>query len=286
MIDELGTAAALLAVATAEGVRRIPDGSIVLRRIAFGPWRVARIVNLGAGVGVVSLCIPLSLPVVLPDLSVDTSQGTRRIVTQLRARARRARRSLIALRLFGMSILVALVIGVPVATSRYGEWGLVVSAATVMLGTIAQATVAWRALRRLGDTNAVALRRTLPLLSPFGAPRACEVVQTRILTGLPPLVVAHLLLGEEALLREMRPELYDIARDERSTWLDSMGITERVHAFTAQPADSAWRGSFCPRCGTSFHDGFAECSGCEIELRGPRPVGTPTRFRHSANEPS
>src|SRR5690348_17023083 len=110
MLNSAATAAILYGITFAEGVRQLPADAIVLRRVAFGQWRFVRRVEIGAGLRLISWCLPVSLPVVLPRASPSTGDGDilERVV-EMRARIGETKLSLALLRVLGLATLVLLV---------------------------------------------------------------------------------------------------------------------------------------------------------------------------------
>src|SRR5512138_651970 len=133
MLNSVATAAILYGITFAEGVRQLPADAIVLRRFAFGPWRFVRRVEIGAGLRLVSWCLPVSLPLVLArgSAAVDRAEIRERL-ERVRAGMASTRLSLVLLRVLGLVTMLLLVAGVPIVVERNGLFGLVVAAIVLM----------------------------------------------------------------------------------------------------------------------------------------------------------
>jgi len=281
MGDSLITALTLAVVALLESVRRLSPGTLVLRRNAFGPWKIARTFEIGTGMHVLALCIPYTLPVVLRPVGPEDRGrlSLRRLIRRVEARARRARIDLVLLRVIGLVVLTTVVLGIPFAISRWSGWGLIVSVQLLLVLTMAQATIATIALTRVGVGWRTAVASSLKFLWPFSAPHAAGLVQERVVAGVPPLVVAHMLLGEQEFLRSLRALVYDTQRKGATTddgrVLLQLCDPTRLNAFLrGSPPSSADLGDpFCPRCAMVYRAGVRECSDCQgVALETAAPV--------------
>ena len=266
MIDAVVAAGILSAIELAEGIRQLPPSAIVLRRFAFGPWRFVRHGELGTGLRLVSWCLPLSMPVILHADSAVPKVGWRRSLHRMRARSRRTRGTVVALRILGLVTIVALVAGLPIAVDRFGLFGLSFGIGALFALSGVQALLAARALRRNGMSTKSAALAALKLLSPFSAPRAAEVVWANAVSGVPALAAAYELLGDESFVRSMRPVIYDaILRREPSDIYDSLitvATSERFLTMLRTPPPGFAGSPFCPRCGTEFAASVSQCSDC------------------------
>lgn len=131
------------------------------------------------------------------------------------------------------------------------------------------AAITVRALRRTGLGRSAALRAGIPLLWPFNALHAAEIVQCRVVDGVPRLAVARDLLGELVFMTTLRPMIYDAVNsgraDAEAGLLHALAETSSLASFLRSPP-SGGAGTFCPRCGTSYERGRTECSDCAVEL--------------------
>jgi hypothetical protein len=279
-VDSASTAAAFFAlIALSDGLRLLPAGAIVVSRMALGEW----VVTWGAaphpatgGLRLITWCSPLLLPAVLSD-AADPSLAPSRRVARFRARMRRTRSYVAALRVGGILTLAALIAGIPWLTSRSGIWGLLVGVSLVLWLCVAQTVVAIAAFRRTGLTRGTAMLASVKFLWPFSAPRAAEEVMGRAIAGAPSLVVLHELLPSETFRRFARPLLFDaVVRGEQSGQVaDLRGFLgeSEVALIMNGPPVSPDGDAYCPRCGASFYRVARFCSDCPgVELR-PQPAG-------------
>lgn len=263
MLNRVATSAILYAITLSEGVRRLPADAIVLRQVGFGRWRFVRRVEIGAGLRLVSWCLPVSLPLVVrPESSAAGEQ-----VSDLRARIADTRLSVALLRALALATLLLLVAGVPILVERNGLFGLVLAVIVLLELTFVQAIWAGWLLKRLGASGRSAAMASLKLLNPFAVQRAPEAVFARIVADTPALVVAHELLGEEDFVRAFRPMLYDTLHDdelrEGVAGLTPFLAAERLASMLRTPPPGLASGAFCPRCESQFASGAGFCSDCD-----------------------
>lgn len=268
MLNSVATAAILYGITVAEGFRQLPADAIVLRRRAFGRWRFVRRVEIGAGLRLISWCLPLSVPVVLqravpPAGDADILER----IGEMRARIGETKLSLGLLRVLGLATLLLLVAGVPVVVERNGLFGLIVAIIVLLELTFVQALwTAWL-LRRLGSGGRTAALTCLKLLNPFAVQRAAEVVFARIVAGVPALAAAYELLGDEEFVRAFRPILYDALQNESSRHsmadLTPLLAEGRLASLLRAPPAGLVSGAFCPRCASQFASGATICSDCD-----------------------
>jgi hypothetical protein len=161
-----------------------------------------------------------------------------------------------------------LVLGLPFAVSRWSGWGLIVSVQLLLVLTLTQATIVALALMRVagGVGWRAALGSSLRYVWPFSAPQAALLLQERIVTGVPPLVVAHTLLGEDEFLRSLRSFVYDTHRDG-ATSDDGRALLQlydvaSLKQFLRRPPSLGMTDPFCPRCAMVYRAGVLECSDC------------------------
>ena len=268
MLNSVATAAILYGISFAEGVRQLPADAIVLRRLGLGRWRFVRRVEIGAGLRLVSWCLPVSLPVVLQRESrpMDDAEINERIGV-MRTHIADTRLSLGLLRVLGLVTLLLLVAGVPIAVERNGLFGLVAAVIVLLELTFVQALWAGWLLRRVGVTARAAGVASLKLLNPFGVQRASEVLFARIVAGIPALVVARELLGEEEFVRAFRPMLYDALHGDGLAdgvaSLRPLFDEGRLASLLRAPPAGLASGAFCPRCESQFASGARFCSDCD-----------------------
>lgn len=224
-------------------------------------------------------CSPIALPLVLSE-GQESLLPVRRLVARFRARRARTRGHVVALRVGGAITLVALVLGIPILTSRYGVWGLLVALAALLLLSLTQAVLAMLGTRRAGCSLRDAAVACVRLCWPFTAPRAAEEVERQVASGVPRLVLLAELLSPEEFGQFVRPLLYDavVRGAENSDVSDLSGHLgqSRVRALTGAPPMSADGTAWCPRCGDSFDRTDGYCSDCVDVALEPR-FATETR---------
>ena len=249
---------AILALLTLiEGMRRVPAGSVVLRRVLFGPWTVER-PEPAERLRLLSWWSPIMTTIVLAPR--DAYQKTS--VTELRERltSRELYTPLFDLRVLGTLELVALVVGLPLAMQRWGAMGFLVAIGAVLLLCV----TIYLAL----GFSVLGWRRAFPFLSPFGAPRAAEALLEASLRDVPPAIVSSALVPPQTFLEWMRPFVYDASNggevDRR--FLDGLNLKELRASLAQRPASqNGQQGLWCPRCGATFIHGDS-CSECGVRL--------------------
>lgn len=268
-MDSVAAAGLLLGiVALSDGLRLLPASAIVIRRGAFGGWSLPPGAQDARTLRLVSWCIPLALPLIMEHgAGTSSAEPLRRRVTRFRARQRRVRPWIVALRAVGFATLLALIAGLPFLIGRSGSWGLMVGIALVFALALTQAGISAFALRRAGVSARRAVFASLKFCWPFTAPRAAEEVQRRVVVDIPVLVVLHHLLPGEDFERIARPMLYDaLVRDrvspEAAAMIQYLG-DPLSRAFVARLPGSFEGDAFCPRCGTGFNRGPTLCSDCD-----------------------
>ena len=173
-------------------------------------------------------------------------------------------RGLVAiLRVLGAASFVMLAIGVPLATARAGWFGLATSLVTVLVLSVVQALVVYRALSRAGFAGA-AFGASMRLLWPFTTPRSTEVLLDALVSDMPPLVAARALMPDEEFGRAVRSLSYDVMHDRDAadaTMLRALCDPAELQAIVARsPGADDW---FCPRCGAGYASRIRECHECE-----------------------
>jgi hypothetical protein len=266
-----GTVVLLAAVTWLDGVRRVPAGALVLRRMLADRWTVAESADPERTWRLVSWWSPFTLALVVPPGGIATSAGSPGEPTDdaLAARLTRSGRALLALRVLGASVLVGIVIGIPAAVARFDSWGFAAGVAAVLLLALATAGAASCVVRALGHPWRRATRIAAPLLWPFSAPRAAEVVLEHAIAGAPPLMVARRLLGAAAFASWIRPQAYDALRGEGSTHEDAAAVLTLVGRsglaaiVQTAPAHCEPGEAYCARCARVYRAGTASCAHCQ-----------------------
>jgi hypothetical protein len=271
------TVVILAAVTLLDGVRRVPAGALVLRRVLTGPWTVADR-EAEPGLRLVSSWSSFTVPLIVPsggipeaDALAEKAQGP------LEARVARVRGTIGVLRLLGALVLLAIVFGVPAAVARFDVWGLAASLTVVMLLSVVTTTVVAWTMRRSGRSWRRAVRLAAPLLYPFSTPRAAELVLGHAAAGAAPLMVARSLLGEAAFVSWVRPHAYDAMQGGVLTH-DPRGIVALVgrsglaRIVETPPAHCGTGERYCARCARVYRADTMTCPEC----RGLPLVAHPT----------
>jgi hypothetical protein len=262
------TVGILAAVTLLDGVRRVPAGALVVRRVLAGPWTVADR-ETEPGLRLVSWWNPFTLPLIIPSGGLpDVDALVEQSHDSLDARLARARRVVSFLRLLGAAVVLAIVIGVPAAIARYDAWGLAASLSVVMLLSVAIAIVVACAVRTGGRGWRRAMRIAAPLLYPFSAPRAAELVLGHTVGGAAPLMVARSLLGAAAFAAWVRPQAYDAMQGDASM-RDRRGLVALIgQSGVAQivgtpPAHCGSGERYCARCARVYRADTTTCPECQ-----------------------
>ncbi|HJR66742.1 MAG TPA: hypothetical protein VJ802_09915 [Gemmatimonadaceae bacterium] len=196
------------------------------------------------------------------DFSVAVSRGRRRL--------RRVSLIVGLLRALGVLLLLWIAVAIPLATGRFGVYGLVRGVVQAFAISVLMMLLALPGLRWLGMTRRASLRATLPLLSPFTAPRACETVLAAALRDLPPHAQVAALFGEARFLQWIRPSAYDALHGHRVDG-EVNAVTSLVAALPrpvleralAGPPDDERGVRYCPRCARTYREEIATCYECE-----------------------
>ena len=198
------------------------------------------------------------------DFSVATSRGRRRL--------RRVGLVVGVLRALGVLLLLWIAVAIPLATGRFGVHGLVRAIIQAFVIAIVMALLAMLGLRWLGAARSASIRATLPLLSPFTAPRACELVLAAAVRDLDPLAQIAALYGETRFLMWIRPWAYDQLHGRRdATGTDSYVIAVLVRTLPRLVLERAVQGApgtetgahYCPRCARTYRDDILTCHDCD-----------------------
>src|SRR5688500_6363557 len=277
---DASTIAVLALVLWLDGWRRMGATDLLLVRPGFGAW-AAR--EPWARVGPFALAgwwPPVVIPMLVPSKPPADQGGASApwsadfSIAVARGRRRLRRVGLIAgvLRALGVFLLLWIALAIPLATGRFGVYGLVRAVVQAFAISVAMVLLAMLGLRWLGMTRGASVRATLPLLSPFTAPRACEIVLAAAVRELAPLAQVAAFFGEPRFLQWIRPQAYDVLHDrsdEVSGELDSVAalvaalprpVLER--ALTAPRSEE--RGvRYCPRCARTYREGIPTCYECD-----------------------
>ena len=249
------TVGVLAFVVLLDGLRKVPADALILRSVLGGPWHPVES-GIRPGWRIVSLWPPLSLHILLPQRVASPHPA------DVAARIHSLRWTAPVLMALGWLSLGGLVLGIPIAAVHFGGWGFVGGAAIVELLAVASAAVAYSALRGLDLPRSAAARRAAPLLSPFAAPRAGELVLEAAVEGIQPVAVLRALLPDAAFDAWLRPRAYDVLQGNPDPMLlAELPLEPLAVVVGARPPGVS--GLYCPRCGQGYRDGAARCAGCD-----------------------
>jgi hypothetical protein len=275
--------AILAAITWFDGLRRVPADAVVLRQVLGGSWTASEYAEPGRGWRLVAWWTPFTLALVVPSSGMPAASAAAQSLNEgLATRLHRARPVVLGLRLLGASVLASLVVGIPAAVARFGAWGFAASVGAVVLLATTTALAAFVGLRKLGHARRQATRIAAPLLSPFAAPRAAEVLLEHAVAGTPMLVLARTLLGVDSFASWIRPQAHDALRSDgtanaRADALIALIGRPGLAAIVGRPpARLGVSECYCERCARVYRLGTTTCADCDgVPLvRAPRA----TRF--------
>lgn len=271
-----------------DGWRRRPDDAVFLVRLPGGPWHVRTPWAKVGPFALVAWWSPIVLPLLVSAPATHTDEPRRWAadfgiaVARGRRRLRRVNVGLTALRLVGALLLVWIAFGIPLITSRFGIAGLVRGIVSAVIFGAALAAVAIMELRTLDLRWWPAIRRAAPLLSPFSAPQAAEVLTTAALADIGVMERVAVLLGDTRFFTWIRPAAYDVLHDHVTTasgdtWAPDIlvralprTVLERALGTRPDALDSDL--AYCPRCAGTYREGMTTCTEC-----GDLALVTPAR---------
>jgi hypothetical protein len=259
---DLSTVAVLAAVLWLDGWRRLPDDALVVRRVLFGPWRVAAPSARLGSFAFLAWWPPLVIPYVVGTATPDSQPRWTFDVGVARAtrRLHRVRWDVGVVRFLGAFLVFWIALVIPLLTARSGVEGLVRGIASAFLLAATVAVLTMNALRSLGLRWRRAVRRAVPLFSPFGASRAPEIVIDAAMMDVGPLAMLRALQGDEAFRSWLRPFAYDELHG-RQAWPATGALPRAVleHAVAAPDASTE---RYCARCGRTYRHDVTICSDC------------------------
>jgi hypothetical protein len=210
-----------------------------------------------------------TLPLIIPSGGIpDADTPGEPTGESLEARLVRARRVIALLRLLGAAVVLSIVLGVPAAIARFDAWGLAASLAAVMLLSTVTAFVVACVMRSSGRSWRRAMRIAAPLLYPFSAPRAAELVLGYAVAGAAPLMVARSLLGAAAFAAWVRPHAFDamqggaLTQDPRGL-VALVGRSGLAKIVETPPAHCATGERYCARCARVYRADTRTCPECQ-----------------------
>ena len=268
-----GTVAVLALVLWLDGWRRLGRNDLVLVRHGVGAWTVGQPWARAGAFALVGWWPPIAMPLVVSteassgmpwthDYETATARGRRRL--------RRVRTFTATSRVLAVLLLAWIAVGIPLMTGRYGTSGLVRGIVQAFVLSLGIALITTLGLRTLGTRWSDIARSTMPLLFPFTAPRAPELLIAAALRDLHPLAQTAALLGDARFLAWIRPwgydELYGRSREAHTGNIPGLvhglprALLERA-VRTPPPRDAS--APYCPRCAQSYRDDVRVCPDCE-----------------------
>ena len=267
---EWEVAAIFAALVLVEGLRRIPAGGLVVRAIGWTGWRPAGEPEPRSRLRLVSWWPPLAPALVLPPLGGSATvplEGSATVSSEtLAPRVRVAGRAAPWLAAGGALTLVALVLGLPIATARFGGVGFLGGALVVVAPALATAAGGWWALRRLGVSGRSRRRQVFGWCSPFASGRVLEGIYQAALAGASPAQALRALAGDRVFAEWARARAYDVVRGgvadpDLSAAADTPTL---ISIVTAEPALAAGGVSYCPRCAAVWTAARDTCPDCGV----------------------
>ena len=274
------TVAALAAITWSDGLRRVGQETILLQQLTTGRWRLVAYPSRSRKLTLVSWWAPFLIPLVLSTTALSGAKATELYssvqLARCKRRLRRAAPTLRILKALGIFVTLGVIVGIPSATARFGVFGLVSSLTGVIALSVVISALSYRILRRVGLSSKSAVRKAASLLSPFGAPRASEIVLVQATAGTSALLVARELLPSEAFNRWIRPWAYDAIyrRDgvtfsfPQSELMGTWRIEDLRTLIDTPPADSSRGELYCPRCGGLYITSAEYCPDCGKTISG------------------
>lgn len=243
-----------------DGVRRLPRGAHVLRRVGNGDWSVATPEEDGRRL-LVSWWTPFTLRLAVPPSHPEGGRADR-----LAERLPRTWRWIAELRVLGAMVLIGVVVGIPVATETLGWRGLLLALLGIEMIAVAITATALLVLRRLGLGMRAALRQAAGLLSPFAAPRAAEIVLEQAIAGAPPLLTIRQLVPRRAFDSWIRPRAHDLLHGDAPAdpeLEDVLTRSDLARIVGAPPQDRLPHEPWCARCGRIYRTSTSCCADCD-----------------------
>jgi hypothetical protein len=292
---DAGTTSLLLAILWLDGWRRVPDDALVVRRVLLGQWRIGYVWARAGTYAFLSWWPPLVLPIIVsltPDDDTLHSRAFDIEVARGRRRLRRVALDRLLTRGLATSLVVWIVFGIPILTANSGGAGLLRGVSFAFAIALSIAVVTAETLVVLGYRRRRALRMAAPLLSPFGAARAPELITEAAVADVSPMARLAALVGDDRFYTWIRPTAYDVlaasplspahaSQVASAASVDATALEVRVRALgprhlsraiaapqTLYGSDTVDESAFCPRCGTRFDGNVVMCAECpNVRLR-------------------
>jgi hypothetical protein len=251
------TCMTLVAVVFVDGMRRIPAGGVVLRRVPGSDWQIAAGPVEEARLQLVSIFPPFTLHCVLAPAASGASPPRPRRV---------ARAWIVALRVLGGLQLIIFLVALPWLLANLGTLGFLIAVLAMILMSTVTAAASACAFRSLQLGWQEALRAAAPLAWPYSAPAAAERLVERSLRGLDTFRAVQSLLPAPSFAAWIRPFAYDALQE--GTVLSGVLSAEEARSLVAtQPHGLLVGERFCGRCGCSFVERVQECVDCGVALQ-------------------
>jgi hypothetical protein len=277
---DTSTMLVLAAIALAEGLGRVPAGSVVLRRFLNGAWQIEEPAGPGDRLRLVHWWPPWTDTLVVPPRSSGTVPLSQAELVARIAAISTVRR---AARVTGVVTLVLLVVGVPAGLGLAGAVGGLTALGGVVAGQITLGFLGWRGLTSLRAARRERLRLLTANLNPFAAPALASRLLAAACAGATSATVARILLSPERWATWFRPRAYDagVAQNlDEELAEDLEAADDAIAQVLAQRPQMASDGLWCPRCAATYHAGARACADCNIGLlEASEAVAPTTRFR-------
>ena len=275
-VVDTSTMLVLAAIALAEGLGRVPAGSVVLRRFLNGAWEIERPAGRGDGLRLIHWWPPWTDTLVVPPRSSGTVPlGQGDLVARMAATATIRRTA----RVVGAMTLILLVVGVPLAFGVAGAVGGLTALGGVVTGQITLGLLGWRGLGSLGAARRERVRLLTTNLNPFSAPALASRLLAAASAGATPATVTRTLLSPERWANWFRPRAYDagVAQNlDEDLAGDLEDADDAIAQVLARRPNMVGAGLWCPRCAATYQVPATACSDCNIDLLRASEAVAPT----------
>ena len=273
---DLSTVAILLAILWLDGWRGVAADALVVRRVLLMPWRLYAPTARIGGFAFLAWWPPLTVPLVL---GAPVAARWSFDIALVRARRRRRRLAVHVgvVRLVGVLLVAWIAFAIPMLTAYAGAHGLLRGITAAIAMSAAVATITARALRRLCLSWRDAVRRALPLVSPFGASRAPELLLEAVFADVGAAAALRALLDDRAFLSWLRPAAFDALAqrhaDERNArspalmpslvgQLPRSLLQQAIAAPNDRKHSDRQTERYCARCGRTYLRTASSCVDC------------------------
>jgi hypothetical protein len=282
MVDtaaDTSTMLVLAAITLAEGVVRVPAGSVVLRRFLNGAWEIEGPTGPGNTLRLIHWWSPWTDAIVVSPRSREAAPlGRARLLSRLAATATVRRTA----RIIGAATLLLLVIGVPAGLGWAGAVGGLSALGSVLSGQLALGLLGWRGLGHLGVARRERVSALASILNPFAAPALASRLLATATAEATPETVGQTLLSSERWASWFRPRAYDAGvalQPDPDLAHELEAADEAIAQVLAQRPSMASDGLWCPRCAATYRAVATECAECRITLLKASQTVAPQRLR-------